>query len=161
MARSAILPLVLGWFALTTPEALALGRDLPKDVLAEQGPNCVHGYMVNWTDTFFFAGDTAAFNKFVEGYSQRTNLELRVVIHVGTTKARSPWDQVDRNIPADWSYYVWNTGAPVVAGGKRAPSRVDVWLGSRIKLEDLRIPANVEVVSGGEIEKFIAARQKK
>ena len=160
MARSALLALVLGWFVLPTPEALALGRDLPKDVLAEQGPNCVHGYMVNWTDTFFFAGDTAAFNKFVEGYSKRHDLNRRVVLHVGTKKARSPWDKADRDIAVDWSYHVWNTRPPV-AGGPPAPSRVDVWLGSRIKLEDLRIPANVEVVSGGEIEKFIGERQKK
>jgi hypothetical protein len=32
-------------------------------------------------------------------------------------------------------------------------------LGSQVKLEELRIPANVEVVSSGEIEKFIAERQ--
>jgi len=159
MARSAVFALALGWFALTVPEALAIGRDLPKEILALQGPNCVHGYMVNWTDTFFYAGDTAAFNKFVEGYSKRNDLKLRVVIHPGTKKARSPWDKADRDIPVDWSYYVWNTGTP--AGGKPAPSQVDVWLGSRIKLEDLRIPANVEVVSGGEIEKFIGERQKK
>ena len=159
MARSALLALALGLSALTPPEAQALGRDLPKDVLASQGPNCVHGYMVNWTDTFFFAGDTAAFNKFVEGYGKRKDLKLQVVIHVGTKKARSPWDKADRDIPVDWSYYVWNTRTPDPRNP--APSRVDVWLGSRIKLEDLRIPANVEVVSGGEIEKFVGERKQK
>ena len=123
-----------------------------------QGPNCVHGFMVNWEDTFFFAGDTAAFNKFVEGYGKRDDLKRRVVIHAGTKKARSPWDKADRDIPADWSYYVWNTGKPDPR--HPAPSQVDVWLGSRIKLEDLRIPANVEVVSGGEIEKFIEQRRR-
>jgi hypothetical protein len=46
-------------------------------------------------------------------------------------------------------------------GQQTAPTQVDVWLGSRIKLEDVRIPANVEVVSGGEIEKFVGKRQKK
>jgi len=163
MARSAILALVLGWFALAAPEALALGHDLPKDYLEEHGQLVkgqipVHGFMVNWTDTFYYAGDTAAFNKFVEAYSKRTDLKLRVVIHVGTTKASSPWDNKDRNIPADWSFHVWN--APPDPRNP-APSKVDVWLGSRIKLEELRIPANVEVVSGGEVEKFIAARQNK
>jgi hypothetical protein len=38
---------------------------------------------------------------------------------------------------------------------------VDVWLGGRIKLDELRIPANVEVASGGEIEKFVTDREKK
>jgi hypothetical protein len=150
--------LVLGLFVFTPPKALALGRDLPADVLAQQGPNCVHGFMVNWTDTFFFAGDTAAFNKFVEGYSKRNDLKLRVVLHVGTKKARSPWDTADRDIPVDWSYHVWNvTPDP----SNPAPSKVDVWLGGRIKLDELRIPANVEVVSGGEIDNFIRERQKK
>jgi hypothetical protein len=108
---------------------------------------------------FFYSGETADFNRFVEAYSKLENVELRVVIHAGATKARSPWGNADRDIPADWSYYVWNTG-PVAKGSKPAPTRVDVWLGSRIKLEELRIPANVEVVSGGEIEKFIAERKK-
>lgn len=159
MPRCAIFALVLGLCALTTSEALAIGRDLPKDVLAIQGPNCVHGYMVNWEDTFFFAGDTAALNKFVEGYSKRSDLKLRLVIHAGTKKARSPWDKADRDIPVDWSYYVWNTGNPDAR--HPAPSQVDVWLGGRIKLDELRIPANVEVASGGEIEKFVTERQKK
>jgi hypothetical protein len=35
-----------------------------------------------------------------------------------------------------------------------------VWLGSRLKLEDLRIPANIGVASGGEIERFIAEHQR-
>jgi hypothetical protein len=156
MARSAILTLALGLSGLISPEALALGGDYPKAKLAEQGPNCVHGYFVNWVDVFFYSGDTATFNTFVAGYSQRTDLKLRVVIHAGAKKARSPWDKADRDIAADWSYYVWNVGIPDPR--KPAPSRVDVWLGSRIKLDELRIPANVEVVSGGEIERFIEKR---
>lgn len=159
MGRYAMLALVSCLFTPIAPEALAIGRDLPKEILAKQGPNCVHGYMVNWEDTYFFAGDTAAFNEFIQGYSKRTDLKLRVVIHAGTKKARSPWDKADRDIPADWSYYVWNAGIPDVR--KPAPSQVDVWLGSRIKLDELRIPANVEVASGGEIESFIEQRQRK
>jgi len=165
MVRSVVLVLVLGVYAVTAPKALALGRDLPKDYLEEHGQLVkgqipVHGFMVNWEDVFFYAGGTAEFNRFVEAYSKLENIEHRIVIHAGAKKARSPWDNEDRNIPVDWSYYVWNTGT-AAKGGKPSPSRVDVWLGSRIKLEDLRIPANVEVVSGGEIEKFIGERKKK
>jgi hypothetical protein len=77
--------------------ALALGRDLPEDYLEEHGQLVkgqipVHGFMVNWTDTFFYAGDTAALNKFMEAYAKRSELKLRVVLHPGTKNARSPWD---------------------------------------------------------------------
>jgi hypothetical protein len=152
-------------FPFSASEAFALGRDLPKDYLEEHGQLVkgqipVHGFMVNWTDTFFYSGDTAAFNKFVEAYSKLENVELRVIIHVGAKKASSPWDKEERDIPADWSYHVWRTGS-TAKGDKPAPAKVDVWLGSRIKLENLHIPANVEVVSGGEIEKFVGERKKK
>jgi len=165
MRRVFVFALSVALFPLSASEALALGRDLPKDYLEEHGQLVkgqipVHGYMVNWEDVFFYSGDTADFNRFVEAYSKLENVELRVVIHAGARKARSPWDKEDRDIPVDWSYYVWNTGT-TARGGKPAPARVDVWLGSRIKLEDVRIPANVEVVSGGEIEKFVGERKKK
>jgi hypothetical protein len=157
--------LIVAWFPLSAAEALALGRDLPKDYLEEhgqlvQGQIPVHGFMVNWEDVFFYSGETTDFNCFVEAYSKLENLEHRIVIHPGTKRARSPWDKEDRNIPVDWSYYVWNIGA-VPKGAKPAPAKVDVWLGSRIKLEELRIPVNVEVISGGEIEKFVGERKKK
>ena len=50
--------------------------------------------------------------------------------------------------------------------GNPAPTRVDVWVGTRLKLKDLRLPANLNVEAakgvppGGEIEKFVAERKK-
>jgi hypothetical protein len=41
------------------------------------------------------------------------------------------------------------------------PTRVDVWLGTRIQLAELRISAGVEVASGGEIEQFALQSQKR
>jgi hypothetical protein len=35
-----------------------------------------------------------------------------------------------------------------------------IWLGNKINLEELRIPEGFEVVSGGEIEKFIQQRKQ-
>jgi hypothetical protein len=164
MRRSLILTLAIGLLPVFVSEALALGRDLPKDYLEVHGQLVkgqvpVHGYMVNWEDVFFYAGDTADFNRFAEAYSKLEHLELHIVIHAGAKMARSPWGSPDRDIPADWSYYVWNTGS-TAKDGKPAPARVDVWLGSRIKLEDLRIPSNVKVTSGGEIEKFVEEHNK-
>jgi hypothetical protein len=77
IARSAVFALVLGFVDLNAPEALALAADHPKDILTAQGPNCVHGYFVNSPDMFFFAGDTAAFNQFVDGYGKRKDLTRR------------------------------------------------------------------------------------
>jgi hypothetical protein len=158
MTWPARIVLALALAILATPAVHAEGGDYPKERLAQQGANCVHGYYVNWEDTFFYAGETAAFNKFVEAYGKRDDVKLRVVIHSGTKRARSPWDQGDRDIAVDWSLYVWNTGT--IDPKNLGPSRVDVWLGSRIKLVELRIPANIEVVSGGEIEKFVARRRQ-
>ena len=70
-----------------------------------------------------------------------------------TEMSRSPGPSTVRPIRV-----AWMVGQKA---GLRYYTRVDVWLGSGIKLEELRIPANVEVVSGGEIEKFIAERQGK
>jgi hypothetical protein len=142
--------------------ARGLGSDYSKEDLAEKGQIVtgqipIHGYWVNWEDVFFYTGDTQAFNRFVEAYGKLSHLQLKVVIHAGTTGARSPWDKGDRG-PADWSFYRWNVGLPR-PGQKPAPSRVDVWIGSKIRLQELNIPANVEVVSGGEIDRFIAARK--
>jgi hypothetical protein len=161
MRRLAAIALILGCFHLTASTACALGADHGKGGLAKgelvKGQAPVHGYWVNEVDVFFYAGDTKAFNKFAASYGQLKKVSLKVVIHPGIQKARSPWDKADRNIPVTWRYYVSaRDGTP----GKPAPTQVDVWLGSQIDLQELRIPANVEVVSGGEIEKFVADRKK-
>jgi hypothetical protein len=162
MRRLASIVLIIGCFHLTVSKAHALGADHGKAGLAKgelvKGQTPVHGYFVNEVDVFFYAGDTAAFNKFAVRYGKLKKATLRVVIHPGTKKARSPWDQADRNIPVTWSYHAAETGE---APGQPAPTQVDVWLGSQINLKDLRIPANVEVMSGGEIEKFVADRKKR
>ncbi|MBI3411600.1 MAG: hypothetical protein HY040_25000 [Planctomycetes bacterium] len=163
MVRFTLFTLVLALSCIVSSEVLALGADHPKGPVAgnDRWPeglkelfnrdNRVHGYWVNGEDVFFYSGDTQAFNQFVEAYSKLKNTSLRVVIHPGAKKARSPWDQADRNIPAEWSLYS--------SIGAQFQTRLDLWLGSRIKLENLKIPRNVEAVSGGEIESFIAERQ--
>src|SRR5262249_42504979 len=116
------------------------------------------------TDVFFYNGDSKAFNQFADGYSKLKGTALRVVLHAGTKKARSPWDAADRDIPVAWCLH--RSSDPLDKDGVPNPrsryyTRVDGGLGSQVRLEELRIPADVEVVSGGEIEKFIAERQGK
>jgi hypothetical protein len=173
MARLSLVALALLGWALTAAEVFALGSDHPKGPvsgnelwpagLAEVAshPDRVHGFWVNETDVFFYNGDSKAFNEFMDGYSKLKGAALRVVLHPGTKKARSPWDKTDRD-PVAWS--LTGSSRPLnefgaQKAGSRYYTRVDVWLGSQVKPEELRIPAHVEVLSGGEIEKFIAERQ--
>jgi hypothetical protein len=123
----------------------------------------VHGFWVNETDVFFYDGDTRAFNQFLDAYGKLKSTALQVVLHPGARKARSPWDKAERNIPVTWSLHASFDPldhVPVPNAAGRFYTRIDVWLGSRLKLEDLRIPANIDVASGGEIERFIAERRR-
>ena len=174
MTRLLLFALALWCWGFATSTARALGADHPKgpvDGNAQwpQGlkelvnrPDRVHGYWVNETDVFFYHGASQKFNQFIDGYRKLKSTALRVVIHAGTQKARSPWDKADREIPVAWTLHASFSpldrfGVP--KAGDRFYTRVDVWLGSPVKLEELRIPAAIEVISGGEIEKFIAERQ--
>ena len=137
------------------------GMDFPKDYLdrlskSNGGAIAVHGYNVNWHDVVFYRGDAKAFNKFIDAYSKQEAKHLKVILHVGTGRARSPWDKGDRDISVDWKHYDWKSGLPDAKNP--TPSSVSLWLGSKFKLDDLVIPANIEVVSGGEIEAFIKKR---
>src|SRR5262249_19206163 len=170
---------------IAIPPAFGLGADYSKDELKFHGTiggqTPVHGYWVNWEDVFFYAGDAKAFNQFIDAYSKFKYRKLKVVLHVGPHSAQSPWDKAPRVIAADWSLYIWNTGYPlegkvliakpgqteveIAPTGEPAPTRVDVWVGARLKLQDLRIPAGLDVSAAsdappaGEIEKFLIARK--
>jgi len=138
------------------------GMDFPKDKLerlskSSGGAIAVHGYNVNWHDVVYYRGDAKAFNKFISAYSKQEAKHLKVILHVGTANARSPWDKGDREISIDWKHYDWLSGIPDPKNP--TPSSVSLWLGSKFKLDELVIPPNVEVVSGGEIEAFIKKRK--
>jgi hypothetical protein len=181
MRKVLVVALLLTLFGLATAPVHALGSDFSRHELETQGQFVkgqipVHGYWVNWTDTFFYQGDANAFNRFMEVYRQFRHVQLSVVLHSGTTNARSPWDKEPRNLPADWSLYLWKTGAPLLGAGPEgdkappgnsAPTQVDVWVGKRLKLSDLKIPDNIEVTAGekdlasdAEIARFLARRKK-
>jgi hypothetical protein len=169
-----ILSLILLGFA--TASARALGADHPKGPITlndkcPQGlselvnrPERVHGYFVNWEDVYFYAGDTKALNEFLDGYAKLPNTVFRVVLHPGPKHARSPWDKADRDVPVDWQLYTSPITREELEAGKRAGkfhTRVDVYVGGRIQLEELKVPVAVPVESGGEIERFVTEHQKK
>src|SRR5262245_51707725 len=163
MLRFSILALALAGF--TVSEAAGLGRDFSKEELEAngqlvKGQKPVHGYWINWDDTYFYSGDSAALNQFLVAYGKLQHFKLKVVIHSGAKTAPSLGDRTGRDIPFDWSLRIQNGGAPVLIKDiveipERFPSQVDIWLGNRIKRENLRIPANVEVASGIDSEKNI------
>jgi len=163
----------LAALALLIPTmALGLGADHPSGAvnndkwpkgLAElvNGGKRVHGFFVNEIDILFFRGDASALNTFLTRYSELPGTQLRVVLHPGQIEAKSPWDKQPRKIAADWKLHA----GPYEEGGAEPKSgefvtRVDVWLGGSIKLEELRVPANVTVESGGEIEAFVKGHTK-
>lgn len=159
---------VLTVLVFAAPEVFGLGSDHPKgpvdghahwpqglkELVNREGR--VHGFWVNDEDVFFYAGDTQALNQFLEVYAKLPKTALTVVIHPGLKNARSPWERQDRDLPTQWSLH---TGGDSKDG--RFVTRVDVWLGGRIRLEHVRLPANVEAASGGEIERFVAEHNKK
>lgn len=154
---------------VVAPPLLGLGADYPKGPLGNSAwpkgfaevvnrPERVHGFFVNSVDMFFYAGDTQALNQFLEAYGKVADASLKVIIHPGAKNAWSPWDKKERDLPIQWSLRS-EFGGDAKHG--RMATHVDVWLGSRIRLEELRIPAHVDAVSGGEIERFLAERRQK
>ena len=128
--------LVAGW---VSQEAFALGSDHPKERLTAQGRNCVHGYFVNESDVYFFAGAAADFNKAAAELAKK-GTTVQIVVHKGAKKARSPWDKADRDIPADWSVTTGPMARGIRVEGEGKLLRIDLWLGGKIKKDDVRYP---------------------
>ena len=146
--------------AATAKQAFALGSDFSKDQIAAAGKHCVHGFWVNQQTVMFYAGDTAQLNRDLAKLLEGQYAARKVVIHSGTSKARSPWDTKDRDIGVDWSVNTWDDPADAAKAVPRMLMNIDIWLGSKINLNDLRIPRGFEVAAGPEIDNFIRKRQK-
>jgi len=141
--------------------AFALGWDMGPKERAAMGAHCVHGYWVNESQCVYYAGDVALLNADLaklEASSKDLPITFatrKIIIHAGTKQAASPWDKGPRDIPADWSVQTFdepNDAAKPVPGRHL---QVDIWIGSRLKLNDIQIPAGFAVESGGEIEAFV------
>jgi hypothetical protein len=142
-------------------EAHAIGNDFTKDRIAVAGKHCVHGFWVNEQTVVFYAGDTSLLNRDLVRLLDGKYASRKVVIHAGTKRAESPWDAKPRDTFADWSVNTWDDPDDAAEAVPRMRMQIDIWLGSAIQLQDLRVPDGFEVVSGGEIEKFIQQRRSK
>lgn len=122
-------------------------------------PDRVHGWFVNWEDVFYFRGDTQDLHRFIRRAVALPGCDLRVVLHPGPLDVRSPWDAAPRPLRADWTLYAAPFTREQVTDDGITPGpfmlRIHVYLGGRVRLDGLAVPAEVTVESSGEIEDFV------
>ena len=155
-----ILVLVVG--AVSATHVFGHGHDFTEGQVAAVGKHCVHGFSISEQTVVFYAGDTARLNDDLSRFLEGQYATRRVVIHSGTKKVESPWDMdlgIQRQTLADWSVNTWDDPADAAKASPRIHMQIDIWLGRKTKLDDLCIPKGFEVVSGGEIEKFVQGRK--
>lgn len=157
---------------------LAMGSTHPKDYVATQqegwpagladlinSKGRVCGIWVNGSDWFSYAGDTKAFNAFIEPYAQLKGIPLVLVLHPGRGMTGGLGEP--QTIPYEWCLSVIRRGwgADMPEAYKNSPSQVvvtiNLYLGGNVALDELEAPTNIEVTSGGEIEKFIVHHEAK
>jgi len=157
---------VLFVLVLLTASALGLGADHRKGELpphdgwlkgtheAVNLPGRVHGYWINSSDALFYQGDNAELEQMLERFEAIPGLNVRVILHPGKGKAKSPWSQEDHG-NADWKVTIF---AEKGIGNRQDQILVDVWLNDKIKLDRLIVPQAMSVESAGEIEAYIEKR---
>jgi len=175
---------LLGTFVISAQESSAILIQVPagefvwdqswpdglKDLLDTK--TRIGGLLANRKARFEYAGGVAKFNEFVSGFSRLKVDSLHVEIHAGP---RLKLD--DERI--DWRVTVQNElhghlaaimdktrdetslakAIASVAHNRKYRVVIHVWLSDEIGVDDLRIPQNIAVKSGGEIEKFIQEHQ--
>lgn len=112
----------------------------------------IGGMFVSGEDVFFYSGTAAELSAFLEGYAKIQDLERhRLVLHRGDGVTDSMVGGNRR--PCDWKL-AGRPGAPklkvLVGMASRDPGyvlEVHFWTESRIALEDVVIPGNVQVVT--------------
>jgi len=126
----------------------------------------MYGYWVNANDWFFFAGNAEVFNEFVKAYARLKDTPLTLVLHAGRGRT-GRLGYGEKKIEFDWEIKAllrgWHPEAPPDPRSDK-PGYViivEVWLGGQVDLDKVKVPLNVEVKSGGEIEKFISGHEAK
>ena len=122
------------------------------------------------------AGDTADLNAFLKGYAKVPGARLRVVLHPGGRTAgyeryeRDPAKEEmvleEHVVDVDWSLHIREYVEPLIKDrsafeDKKLLTTLDVWLGGQTELDKLDVPPSIDVLSGGEIERFIRRHEEK
>ena len=116
----------------------------------------VHGYFINSSDTLYYRGKPDDFHKMLNALAANADCQSSVVIHAGKGIAKSPWS-AEPISAADWSVTI---SAKAAIASVQDQIRIDIWLDGNLTLENLEIPDEMEVTSGGEIEEFLQQRAK-
>jgi len=134
-----------------------------RELLSREGR--VYGCSFHASDLFFFTGDTKAFNEFLAGYANLKNTPLTLAIHPGRGIIPSPIER-EKQITCTWLVEVLRVGWSKEVETSAAEQgnyfvAVHLWLGGEVELYEIEAPLAIEVISGNEIEEFVAAHQKK
>lgn len=130
------------------------------------------GYVNHSIEHFFYKGDTARLNKFLLSTQNTAKLipmsgwyssvDLKCVMHTGVSHAGMPWDAgKDAKDRSQWKMVIvpnYHVDREEKQVRQTLTVNIHVWIDEKIDLEKLIVPEQFEVLSGGEIEKFIEAR---
>ena len=128
----------------------------------------VGGFWMNSQyDSYHFDGDTAGANEFLEQYSTLKGVTHTLVLHGGlpASERLSGAPGSKQSSFYEWTLNIVNTerlrrnidkiDEPDTLAQPQYSVTVHLWLGGRVNLRSLKVPHNIEVKSGGEIEQFI------
>ena len=169
MKRTIIfLAILLAVLAYSAP-VFAMGGEIPPGQVNVQpdwprelvelltGQDTANGIWINANDFYYYAGDTDTFNEVLKKYAELRNTPLKLILHPGRGMTGSLGDEP--NIPFEWEVRVmrWHddpSEVPLLV-------TLELWLGGQIQLEDVKVPLNIQVKSGGELEKFVEIHEGK
>jgi len=141
-----------------------LGWEFPAGIAdLASSRNRVHGFMstFGYAD-LWYAGDAKAFNAYLAEYARLKDLPLQLVIHPAPGSSlrqyvSEPRAHYDWELSVKWDVALREGPKDDKAGGFAVT--LHLFLSDAVTLDDIVVPANVEVKSGGEIEKFVAKHQ--
>ncbi|MBP6965217.1 MAG: hypothetical protein KBC96_12515 [Armatimonadetes bacterium] len=171
----ALLITIISCSALVCPPAFALASEYDlnqrigqqpewpggvADLLNSQKP--VYAYFVNLQDNFYYSGDAAAFNSFMERYSKLEAVPHTLVLHCGKGEVKAFMEP--KTHAFDWHVFVVPPMIPDGGLDKTSPYKryvtVNLYLGCGIQLSEIKVPGNVTVKPGKEIDGFIRKHEK-
>jgi hypothetical protein len=132
--------------------------------------NRVHGFMstFGYAD-LWYAGDAKAFNAYLAEYARLKDLPLQLVIHPAPGSSlrqyvSQPRAHYDWELSVKWDVALREDPKDDKAEGRAVTTlrpegfvvTLHLFLSDAVTLDDIVVPANVEVKSGGEIEQFVA-----
>lgn len=146
---------------------MGLSSGLPKELRGLLNNDArVSGTVGNFDTWANYAGDTGKLNAFLQDYAEVPEVGLQVVLHPGRAKRKVMLrDGTEQRVDVDWTMHIaenWS-GHPnaSVFKGKKGLTTVEIWVGGQVELDNLEVPVNLKVVSGGEIERFIKKHEEK